>query len=72
VVAKRLYEQGVDYRRMGAAAIGLVRVADGIADLYFERHLNGWDMLAVIACAAGLQKGFDFLREQAANLVEPL
>jgi len=98
MVAKRLYEQGVDYRRMGAAAIGLVRVADGIADLYFERHLNGWDMLAgaliareagaivhlppletclgdggpIIACAAGLQKGFDFLREQAANLVEPL
>ncbi len=57
---------------MGAAAIGLVRVADGIAGLYCERHLNGWDMLAVIACAAGLQKGFDFLREQAANLVEPL
>ncbi len=97
-VARRLYEQGMDYRRMGAAAIGLVRVADGIADLYYERHLNGWDMLAgaliareagaivhlppletalgeggpVIAFAAGLQKGFDFLREQAANLVEPL
>ena len=32
-VARRLYEKGVDYRRMGAAAIGLVRVADGIADL---------------------------------------
>jgi myo-inositol-1(or 4)-monophosphatase len=54
-VARRLYEMGVDYRRMGAAAIGLVRVADGIADLYYERHLNGWDMLAgaLIAREAG-------------------
>lgn len=54
-VSKRLYEQGIDYRRMGAAAIGLVRVADGIADLYYERHLNGWDMLAgaLIAHEAG-------------------
>jgi myo-inositol-1(or 4)-monophosphatase len=45
-VARELFELGIDYRRMGAAAIGLVRVADGIADLYYERHLNGWDMLA--------------------------
>lgn len=54
-VARRLYEKGVDYRRMGAAAIGLARVADGIADLYYERHLNGWDMLAgaLIAREAG-------------------
>ena len=54
-VAKRLYDLGIDYRRMGAAAIGLVRVADGIADLYYERHLNGWDMLAgaLIAHEAG-------------------
>lgn len=40
-VARRLNEMGAGYRRMGAAAIGLVRVADGIADLYYERHLNG-------------------------------
>ena len=54
-VARRLFELGIDYRRMGAAAIGLVRVADGIADLYYERHLNGWDMLAgaLIAHEAG-------------------
>ena len=54
-VGKQLYDLGVDYRRMGAAAIGLVRVADGIADLYYERHLNGWDMLAgaLIAHEAG-------------------
>jgi myo-inositol-1(or 4)-monophosphatase len=55
MVSKRLHELGLDYRRMGAAAIGLVRVADGIADLYYERHLNGWDMAAgaLIAREAG-------------------
>lgn len=54
-VLGRLYDYGMDYRRMGAAAIGLVRVADGIADLYYEQHLNGWDMLAgaLIAREAG-------------------
>jgi myo-inositol-1(or 4)-monophosphatase len=54
-ISRRLHELGVDYRRMGAAAIGLVRVADGIADLYYERHLNAWDMLAgaLIAHEAG-------------------
>ncbi len=54
-VSQRLYDQGMDYRRMGAAAIGLVRVADGIADLYYEQHLNGWDMMAgaLIAREAG-------------------
>ena len=54
-IGQTLYVLGVDYRRMGAAAIGLVRVADGIADLYYEGHLNGWDMLAgaLIAHEAG-------------------
>ncbi|WP_341487967.1 inositol monophosphatase family protein [Pararhizobium sp. A13] len=54
-IARRLYERGMDYRRMGAAAIGLIRVAEGVADLYYERHLNAWDMLAgaLIAQEAG-------------------
>lgn len=97
-VARTLYQQGIDYRRMGAAAIGLVRVADGIADLYYEQHLNGWDMLAgaliaqeagavvlmppldvslgdggpIIASAAGLQKAFAFLHEQAGPICQPM
>ncbi|MEI3854880.1 MULTISPECIES: inositol monophosphatase family protein [unclassified Ensifer] len=55
-VSRRLYERGIDYRRMGAAAIGLIRVAEGIADLYYERHLSAWDMLAgvLIAREAGV------------------
>ena len=54
-VAQNLYDQGIDFRRMGAAAIGLVRVADGTADLYYELQLNAWDMLAgaLIAREAG-------------------
>ncbi|MFB9948482.1 inositol monophosphatase family protein [Rhizobium puerariae] len=54
-ISRRLYERGIDYRRMGAAAIGLIRVAEGISDLYYERHLSAWDMLAgvLIASEAG-------------------
>lgn len=54
-LSRRLYERGMDYRRMGAAAIDLLRVAEGAADLYYERHLNAWDMLAgaLIAYEAG-------------------
>ncbi|MGR8927751.1 inositol monophosphatase family protein (plasmid) [Rhizobium leguminosarum] len=54
-LSRRLHERGMDYRRMGAAAIDLVRVAEGAADLYYERHLNAWDMLAgaLIAEEAG-------------------
>lgn len=54
-VSRRLHECGMDYRRMGAAAIDLLRVAEGAADLYYERHLNAWDVLAgaLIAREAG-------------------
>lgn len=53
--SRRLHALGVDYRRMGAAALGLVRVAEGVADVYFEKHLSAWDMLAglLIAKEAG-------------------
>jgi myo-inositol-1(or 4)-monophosphatase len=54
-LSKRLHERGMDYRRMGAAAVDLVRVAEGVSDLFYERHLNAWDMLAgaLIAAEAG-------------------
>lgn len=48
---ERLHDLGVDYRRFGAAALGLLRVADGSAELYFEAHLNSWDVLAGILIA---------------------
>lgn len=50
-VTRRLYEMGVDYRRIGSAALGLARVAAGVSDLYYERHLNAWDMLAGVLIA---------------------
>lgn len=50
-MTRRLHDMGVDYRRIGSAALGLARVADGVADLYYERHLNSWDMLAGVLIA---------------------
>ncbi len=52
---RRLYQLGFEYRRLGSAAVGLVRAANGVADLYYEAHLNAWDVLAgaLIASEAG-------------------
>lgn len=50
-LTRKLVETGADYRRLGAAAIGLVRVADGHADLYFESHVNSWDIFAGVLIA---------------------
>ncbi len=41
-----LLEEGYDYRRQGAACFGLLAIATGWADFYFEGHLNPWDALA--------------------------
>lgn len=52
---KALYDAGIEHRKMGSAAIGIVRVAEGIVDFYYEGHLNSWDALAaaLIAHEAG-------------------
>ena len=44
-----------DIRRFGAAAVDLCFVACGRLDVYFEEHLNSWDLIAsqVIATEAG-------------------
>jgi myo-inositol-1(or 4)-monophosphatase len=44
-----------DIRRLGSAAVDVCMVACGRLDLYFERHLNVWDVAAglLIACEAG-------------------
>ena len=44
----RFQEAGYDYRRPGAATIGLLGVLNGWFDAYYEYSLNIWD------CAAGL------------------
>ncbi|MBA4784426.1 MAG: inositol monophosphatase [Rhizobiales bacterium] len=68
-VSRRLYDRGIDYRRMGAAAIGLVRVAEGISDLYYERQLSAWDMLAgiLIAREAGVEVSAPMLADMIAR-----
>ncbi|TNJ41223.1 inositol monophosphatase [Phaeobacter sp. B1627] len=43
-----LLKAGYDYRRQGAACFGLLAVAAGWADFYFEGHLNPWDAMAGI------------------------
>lgn len=50
-----LYDVGIEHRKMGSAAVGLLRVAEGVADFYYEKHLNSWDALAglLIASEAG-------------------
>lgn len=55
-----------DIRRLGAAAIDLCLVACGRLDVYFEQHLNSWDIAAglLIAMEAGCTTG-DFSQGRA-------
>jgi len=52
---RALFDAGIEHRKIGSAAIGLLRVAEGVADFYYEKHLNSWDALAglLIAQEAG-------------------
>jgi myo-inositol-1(or 4)-monophosphatase len=54
---RALNDAGIEHRRIGSAAIGIVRVAEGVADFYYEKHLNCWDAMAalLIAKEAGAQ-----------------
>ncbi|MBL4872902.1 MAG: inositol monophosphatase [Rhodobacteraceae bacterium] len=54
---RALHDAGIEHRKIGAATIGIVRVAEGVADFYYEKHLNCWDALAalLIASEAGAQ-----------------
>jgi myo-inositol-1(or 4)-monophosphatase len=45
---KRAMEQGRGVRRMGAAALDLADVAQGLYDGYWEDSLNPWDVAAGI------------------------
>lgn len=54
-----LLPQVRDMRRLGSAALDLCLVASGRVDLYFEEHLNTWDVAAgeLIATEAGCRSG---------------
>ena len=43
---RRVLPQVRDIRRIGSAALDLVRVADGSVDAYAESGLNAWDLAA--------------------------
>jgi len=43
---KKLLERGVPLRRLGSACLDLAYVASGRFDLFFEAHLEPWDMAA--------------------------
>lgn len=51
----RILASGCEYRRQGAASIGLLSVATGRVEAYYEPSLNVWDAAAgiVIARSAG-------------------
>jgi myo-inositol-1(or 4)-monophosphatase len=44
----RLVAGGIEFRRHGSGALGLVDVACGLNDGYIELHINAWDALAGI------------------------
>jgi len=47
-VVAAIFDAGMEYRRNGAATIGLLAVALGRAESYYEAHVNAWDALAGI------------------------
>lgn len=56
-VIEYLYDNEIDHRKAGSAAMGLAQVANGQADGYFESDLNAWDCMAgflIIEEAGGL------------------
>lgn len=48
---RALHDAGLEHRKIGSAAVGIVRVAEGVADFYYENHLNSWDALAAVLIA---------------------
>lgn len=52
---KQTFDYCQDIRRSGSAAIDLVNIAAGRADLFFEKNLKPWDYAAgfVLVCEAG-------------------
>ncbi|MEG3662893.1 inositol monophosphatase [Celeribacter halophilus] len=61
-----IISKGGEYRRSGAATIGLIGVASGSVDAYFERQLNLWDAaagIAIIRAAGGVVEAPAFTPE---------
>jgi myo-inositol-1(or 4)-monophosphatase len=57
----RVLRAHAEFRRLGAATIGLVSVAAGQTDAFFQLHLSPWDVLAgllIVERAGGVTKDF--------------
>lgn len=66
---ERIVAQGGEFRRSGAATIGLIGVASGWVDAYAERELNLWDAaagIAIIKAAGGTVEAPAFTPELTA------
>ena len=60
----RVLNAHAEFRRLGAATIGLVSVASGQTDAFFQNHLSPWDVLAgllIVERAGGVV--YDFLAQ---------
>lgn len=41
-----IFAHGYEYRRLGCAGVSCVRLAQGCCELYYEGHINAWDIFA--------------------------
>ncbi len=80
-VMRRVLPQVRDIRRIGSAALDLVRVADGTVDAYAESGINAWDLAAGwlmveeaggVVVGEGAQPGKRLTVAAGPALVEPL
>jgi myo-inositol-1(or 4)-monophosphatase len=69
----RVIASGAEFRRMGSAALGLVSVACGRTDAYYQRRIHAWDVLAglLIAREAGAWTN-DFLAHDGLRRGNPV
>lgn len=57
----RVLREHAEFRRLGAATVGLTSVACGQTDAFFQTHLSPWDVLAgllIVERAGGVTKNF--------------
>ena len=71
---ERVISRGADYRRSGAACVGLLSVTAGWSDIFYEKHLNLWDAASglLLVAEAGGRSAHSDLSEFASHGSEVL